>query len=139
MSSKKEQLLEAYQRLMAIRGDCINKVCDRSDVAEMTVKQINYLKIIDQHDNMTFSQLAEKTKITKPSVSDLINKLQGFNCVYKEKCAVDGRVSYIRLTEKGMKIARQETTAVKNLMERVMKSLSEEEIDTLIRLFNKVK
>lgn len=139
MLSKKELLLEAYNRLMAIRGDCISKVCDNTDIAEMTVKQISYLKIIDQHDNMTFSQLAELTKITKPSVSDLINKLQSFGCVYKEKCADDGRVSFIRLTEKGMKIARKETTAVKNLMERVMKSLSNEEIDMLIGLFNKVK
>lgn len=140
MSAEKEKLLlEAYNRLMVIRGDCISKVCDKTDIADMTVKQINYLMIIDRHDNLTFSQLAEITKITKPSVSDLINKLQGFNCVYKEKCSLDGRVSYIRLTEKGMKIARKETTAVKNLTERIMKSLSNEEIETLIALFNKVK
>ncbi len=139
MSSKKEQLLEAFNHLMAIRGDCASKVCEKADIAEMTVKQINYLKIIDRHDNMTFSKLAEITKITKPSVSDLVNKLQGFNCVYREQCTDDGRVSYIRLTEKGMKIARKETTAVKNLIERVMKSLNDEEVDTLIDLFNKVK
>jgi DNA-binding MarR family transcriptional regulator len=83
--------------------------------------------------------LPEIAKITKPSVSDLVNKLKGFNCVYKEKCTADGRVSYIRLTEKGMKIARKEKTAVKNLIERVMKSLNDEEIDVLIGLFNKVK
>ncbi len=139
MSSKKEQLLEAFNYLMTIRDDCASKVCEKADIAEMTVKQINYLKVIDKHDSMTFSQLAEITKITKPSVSDLINKLQGFNCVYKEKCTADGRVSYIRLTEKGMKIARKEATSVKNLIERVMKSLNNEEVDTLVELFNKVK
>ncbi|NJO90531.1 MAG: MarR family transcriptional regulator [Chloroflexia bacterium] len=132
-------MLEAFSHLMTIRGDCASKVCEKADIAEMTVKQINYLKIIDRHDNMTFSKLAEIAKITKPSVSDLVNKLQGFNCVYKEKCTADGRVSYIRLTEKGMKIARKETTAVKNLIERVMKSLNDEEVGTLIELFNKVK
>jgi len=139
MSSKKEKLLEAYNQLMAIKGDCINKVCEKTDIAEMTVKQISYLKIIDKYDNMTFSQLAEITKITKPSVSDLISKLQGFNCVYKEKCSSDGRVSYIHLTEKGMNIARKETTAVKNLTERIMKSLNDDEIELLTKLFNKVK
>ncbi|MDF1546808.1 MAG: MarR family transcriptional regulator, partial [Bacteroidales bacterium] len=116
-----------------------SKVCERNDIAEMTVKQINYLQIIDQNDNLTFSKLAEITKITKPSVSDLINKLQGFNCVYKEKCTRDGRVSYIRLTEKGMNIARHKNTAVKNLINRIMESLTNDEIELLIQLFNKVR
>lgn len=139
MSSKEQRLFEAYSKLMTVQGDCVSKVCELNDIAEMTVKQINYLQIIDQNDNLTFSKLAEITKITKPSVSDLINKLQAFNCVYKEKCTRDGRVSYIRLTEKGMNIARHKNTAVKNLINRIMESLTNDEIELLIQLFNKVK
>ena len=91
MSDKRDELLKAYQNLMAIKGECTSKVCGLYGIAEMTVKQINYLKIIDSCDNMTFSKLAEKTKITKPSVTDLINKLKDFGCVYKEQCKDDGR------------------------------------------------
>lgn len=139
MSDKRKKLLEAYNNLMAVKGECKDKVCDLHGVAEMTVKQINYLKIIDSADNMTFSLLAEKTKITKPSVTDLINKLKDFGCVYKEQCTADKRVSYIRLTEKGMNIARHEYTAVQNLIDRMMSTLTENEIDELIRLFKKVQ
>ena len=104
----------------------------------VSVKQINYLKIIDSSDNLTFSGLAEKTKITKPSVTDLVNKLTSFGCVYKEKCAEDARVSYIRLTEKGINIARHENTALTNLIDRMMKSLNKEEVNELIKIFNSV-
>ena len=138
MSDKREELLKAYQNLMTINGECRSKVFGMYSIAEMTVKQINYLKIIDNYDNMTFSKLAEITKITKPSVTDLINKLQGLGCIYKEKCAEDGRVSYIRLTEKGINIARHESTAVKNLIDRMMKSLNNEEVKELIKIFNAV-
>ncbi len=138
MSDKREELLKAYQNLMTIKGECRSKVCGMYGIAEMTVKQINYLKIIDNYDNMTFSQLAEITKITKPSVTDLINKLQGLGCIYKEKCAEDGRVSYIRLTEKGINIARHENTAIENLIDRMMKSLNNEEVNELIKIFNTV-
>ena len=123
MSDQRQELLLAYQKLMTIKGECTAKVCGLYSVAEMTVKQINYLKIIDRNDKMTISQLAEKTKITKPSVTNLISRLAEFECVYKEKCAHDGRVSYVRLTEKGMNIARHENTATINLIERMMKSL----------------
>ena len=139
MSDRREELLEAYQNLMTINGECRLKVFGRYSIAEMTVKQINYLKIIDKHDNMTFSQLAEIAKITKPSVTDLINKLQGLGCIYKEKCAGDGRVSYIRLTEKGINIARHEKTAIENLIDRLMKSLNSDEVNKLIKIFNKVE
>ena len=139
MSDKREELLKAYQNLMTINGECRLKVFGKYSIAEMTVKQINYLKIIDRYDNMTFSQLAEIAKITKPSVTDLINKLQGLGCIYKEKCAGDGRVSYIRLTEKGINIARHEKTAVENLIDRLMKSLNSSEVNELIKIFNKVE
>jgi DNA-binding MarR family transcriptional regulator len=139
MSDQYTKLYKAYQKLMSIKCECKDKVCGLHGVAEMTVKQINYLKIIDSCDNMTFSGLAEKTKITKPSVTDLINKLEGFACVYKEKSAEDARVSYIRLTEKGINIARHENTALTNLIDRMMKSLNKNEINDLIKIINSVE
>ena len=48
-------------------------------------------------------------------------------------------VSYIRLTEKGINIARHENTALKNLIDRMMKSLNKEEVNELIRIFNTVE
>lgn len=139
MADKQQELINAYQKLMAVKGECTSKVYGLYSVAEMTVKQINYLKIIDGCDNMTFSKLAEKTKITKPSVTDLINKLIDFECVYKEKSTDDGRVSYIRLTDKGINIARHENTALTNLINRMMKSLSNDEVNQLIKIFNSVE
>ena len=139
MSAKKRELLLAYQKLMMIKGECTAKVCDLYSVADMTVKQINYLKIIDRNDKMTISQLAEQTGITKPSVTNLISRLTDFECVYKVKCVNDRRVSYIKLTEKGINIARYEETAVKNLIDRMMKSLDKSEIEQLVMIFNSVE
>ena len=139
MSETSENLLKAFHNLMVVKGECHSKVCDLHNVAEMTVTQINYLKIIDRNDNMTFSQLAEITKITKPSVSVLINKLVALACVYREPCTQDKRVTYIRLTEKGTNIARYEETSVKHLINRMVKSLNENDILELIRIFNKVE
>ena len=139
MSDQGNNLSFAFQQLMSIKTECNNKVCALHNVAEMTVTQINYLKIIDQHDNMTFSMLAEKTGITKPSVTGLINKLEEMECIYKEPCSHDKRVSYIRLTERGTNIARYEQTAVKNLIQRIMKSLNEKEVQALIQLLQKVE
>lgn len=139
MSDKRQELYKAYRKLMTIKGECTTKVCDLYGVAEMTVKQINYLKIIDRNDKMTISQLAEQTRITKPSVTNLISRLTDFECVYKEKCTSDRRVSYVRLTEKGINIARYEDTAILNLVDRMMQSLDETQIEQMIKIFNSVE
>lgn len=49
----------------------------------------------------TMKELAEKIHRTKPTVTVLIDKLVQYGYVTKEKCRLDSRVTYIKLTEKG--------------------------------------
>lgn len=50
----------------------------------------------------TMKELAEKIHRTKPTVTVLIDKLVDFGYVIKEKSAEDNRVTYIKLTPKGL-------------------------------------
>ena len=68
----------------------------------------------------------------------MVNKFVKMDCVYKEKSSKDGRIFYIRLTEKGQKIARAEENALLRVIEKMADSLDEKEIDTLINLLEKV-
>ena len=86
----------------------------------MTVKQIAYLKTIDEQGDVTFSRLAEITRNSKPTITEMINKFVRMECVYREPCPDDGRIMYIRLTEKGQKIAQAEQAALRRVIERMM-------------------
>lgn len=133
------ELLRAYENLTKIKGECSYKLANEYGIGEMTVRQIGYLKIIAEHTSITFSQLADLTRNSKPTVTEMINKFVHCNCVYKEKCANDGRVSYIRLTGRGKTIARAEQLVIKNLVERILRSLEEQEIDMLINILKKIE
>lgn len=132
-------LLKALKHLMHVKGECsceIHKECGSSD---LTLKQIEYLKLMDAHADITFSRLAELTRTSKPTVSELINRLIHLRCVYKERSPDDRRVSFIYLTHKGKGIARAEQTTILRVVDRILVSLSESEVNLLILLFNKVK
>jgi DNA-binding MarR family transcriptional regulator len=58
-------------------------------------------------------------------------------CVYRERCPEDGRVLYIRLTEKGRRIANAEHNAMRLLIEQMMETLDEQEQELLVRLLEK--
>jgi len=88
---------------------------------------------------VTFSRLAEITNNSKPTVTEMVNKFVSRDCVYREPCRNDGRILYIRLTDKGKKIAQAEQAALRRVAERMADSLDEEELALLIRLLAKVR
>jgi DNA-binding MarR family transcriptional regulator len=88
---------------------------------------------------VTFSRLAEITQNSKPTITDMINKLVRMDCVYREQCPDDGRIYYIRLTGKGEMIARAEQKALQQVIERLIESLDEDEINVIIEILKKVR
>jgi len=60
-------------------------------------------------------------------------------CVYRERCPDDRRILYIRLTDKGQKIAKAEHNALRRLIERMVNSMDEHEMDLLIGILQKIR
>ncbi|MEG0075179.1 MAG: MarR family winged helix-turn-helix transcriptional regulator [Eubacterium sp.] len=138
MECKKHELFQAYMKLLEIGYDCSKAINHECQIKNLTNKQIHYLKIIDENNDMTFSKLADFTSISKPTVTEMINKFILCDCVYKEKSDQDKRVCYIHLTTKGRRIARAEELTQLRLIERIESCLDENEINLLIDLLNKL-
>jgi DNA-binding MarR family transcriptional regulator len=69
----------------------------------------------------------------------MVNRFVKMECVYRERCRDDWRILYIRLTEKGQKIAKAEHYALRRVIERMADLLDEHEMDLLIGILNKVR
>ncbi|WP_026882252.1 MarR family winged helix-turn-helix transcriptional regulator [Clostridium akagii] len=134
-----KKLYETYSGLMEIKGECSCKLIDELNMSELTLRQIEYIKKFDQYDCVTTSKLAKDLDLSKPSVTEMIKKFIKLECIYKQKCNEDGRVYYLHLTSKGKGIARFEQLAVKRVVDRIIESLDEQEIDDLITLLSKIK
>lgn len=138
MTARREHLLEVLDRLIAVKNECSCEIFSECGLADMTVKQIAYLKVIDEHGDVTFSRLAEITRTSKPTVTEMINRFVRMECVYRQRSPDDGRVAYIRLTEKGRMIAQAERNALDRFIERMVRSLDESEVDLLVEILKKV-
>jgi DNA-binding MarR family transcriptional regulator len=60
-------------------------------------------------------------------------------CVYRERCPDDGRIHYIRLTEKGKMIAQAESASLHRVIERMIDTLDEHEQELLVEILEKVR
>jgi DNA-binding MarR family transcriptional regulator len=138
MTAKKEHLFIVFENLLKIKSECSCELFSQCGLSDITVKQVGYLKTIDGCGEVTFSKLAKITSNSKPTVTEMINKFVKMECVYREKSSDDGRVVYIRLTEKGQTIARAEEKALMKVIEKMADSLDEKEIDTLVKILEKI-
>jgi DNA-binding MarR family transcriptional regulator len=112
MMARKEHLFIVFENLIKIKSECSCKIFSECGLSDITLKQIGYLKTIDEHGEVTFSKLAQITKNSKPTITEMVNKFVRMECVYREKCPDDGRIFYIRLTRKGQEIVRAEERAL---------------------------
>jgi len=138
MAARREHLFEVFDRLIAIQRECSDEIFSECGLSRLTARQIAYLKIIGKHHDMTFSALAGITKNSKPTVTEMIDRFVHMECAYRQKCPDDGRVVYIRLTEKGRMIANAEQNALNRMIERMVQVLDENDVDLLLEILKKV-
>ncbi len=139
MMERRDRLFEVIENLLRAKNECSCKIFSDCGLSDMTVKQVSYLKTIDEQGEVTFSRLAEITRNSKPTITEMINKFERMNCVYRERSNDDRRFLYIRLTAKGKKIAKVEHDALRQVIERMISSLDESEQDLLIGLLKKIR
>ena len=139
MTEREEHLLAVLDHLLRIRNECSCSIFSECGLSDMTVKQIAYLRLINEEGDVTFSRLAEITKNSKPTITEMINKCERMACAYRERCPDDGRILYIRLTDKGKMIAQAEQASLRRVIERMMNSLDEREQELLVELLKKVR
>jgi DNA-binding MarR family transcriptional regulator len=139
MVDPEEQLFEEFENLFRIKNECSCSILSECGLPDITVRQVAYLRTIDEQGEVTFSRLAEITKNSKPTITEMINRFVRMECVYREPCPDDGRILYIHLTEKGKKIAQAEQAALRQVIEKMADSLNEDELDLLIGILQKVR
>lgn len=139
MVDREENLFEVIENILRLKNECSCTIFSECGLSDLTVRQIAYLKAIAEQDEVTFSRLAEITNNSKPTITEMINKFVRMECVYREPCPDDGRILYIRLTDKGRKIAKADQNALRRVIERMMNSLDEDETDLLIGILQKVR
>lgn len=128
-----------FENLIKLKSECSCQIFSECGLSDITLKQVEYLKAIDGYEEVTFSRLAKITRNSKPTITEMINKFVKMECVYRERSQDDGRIFYIRLTEKGRMIARAEESALLQVIEKMVNSLDENELDMLINILGKLR
>jgi len=97
------------------------------------------LGLLFSREGYTMKDLAEKIHRTKPTVTVLVDKLVNLGYVTKEKSFEDGRVTFIKLTEKGLALEPSFIAISEKLNEVVYHGFSDAEAEDVEKALEKLK
>ncbi len=109
----------------------------KSDLKNLTAKQLYCIELIYVMDNPTLSELATKLKTSKPSTTVMIDRLEEHGYITKVKSDSDRRTAHVHLTEKGITASELHANVHIQFAHLLTKDLTESETDILVVLLNK--
>lgn len=105
---------------------------------DITPEQWTVLRYLWSKDGVTQQELCNATFKDKPSMTRLIDNLEKQQLVSRTSDPKDRRINIIRLTDKGKKLEEATQPLALNTMKEALSGLSEDEINAVGILLNKV-
>ena len=133
-----KKLEEMIARLSGYMGRMEEEARDQYNFKDLTVTQMHYLEAISELENPNLTELAGELKLTKPTVTVLIDKLMEKDLVYRVQSDADRRSSHLHLTEKGKLINEMHGYAHRRMVEDIQKRFTADEMGQLIELLKKI-
>lgn len=133
------RLQETFNELIKnYRGTYRGSMLEELEWSDLTFKQFVYLDAILKMNKPTYSEIAKKFNITKPSVTAMVNKLIGLGYLGRVQSTEDRRVYHISAGIKGNNMLDIEHKAVTGFTRLINSSLTEAEVTLFIDLTKKI-
>ncbi|MEM1135827.1 MAG: MarR family transcriptional regulator [Bacteroidota bacterium] len=113
-------------------------VLSEDEFSKLTIKQYFYMDLISRLKDPTFTELAEKLQITKPSVSAIVNKLIDKGYIKKIQSEDDQRSYHLHLSDKGKTLIEAENKIYRAFSLHIRNTLNEGEQEQFIHIMKKI-
>ena len=121
-----------------LMGQLEAEAFEQEGFSELSLRQVLYLETIAKMEAPTFSELADKLGVTKPSVTALVHKLIRMGYVQKTQSTEDRRVYHIVLAPKGEQFTEMHDNIHQLLAARLAENLDQAEVQQLNTILQKV-
>jgi Transcriptional regulators len=113
-------------------------ILDELECSELTFRQFVYLDSILKMDKPTYGDISRKLKISKPSVTAIVNKLISLGYLKRTQSSDDRRVFHISAGVQGSVMIDVEKNAMNEFARRMTSCLTEAELTSFTTFIAKV-
>ncbi len=103
---------EIATEIMHISRQLIRRAMRAMGSLDIGVGQLPVLKLLSDNGTMTQGALAEEMHVTPATVSGTVRRMERSGLVCRAPAEMDGRIVYVRLTDKGATRCQEATDAM---------------------------
>ena len=115
-----------------------------ADLNELLVEIYRNIEILEESElkksrlNLSISEIAERLKVTRPSVTVAVNKLVQKGYCEKRRREDDGRAVAVALTKAGRKVEAFHARCHRSMIREISDDLTENEMAELLRTMSRI-
>jgi len=102
-----------------------------------TARQIVYIDTINRLDNPNLGEIAKALKLSKPSVTAIVDKLASKGYIKKFQSDEDRRSFHVHLSTKGKNLVKMHGETHNKLADMLHKNLDSNDLKKLVTILNK--
>ena len=106
--------------------------------ASLTGPQLTVLKILEALGDLSLSELSERIRAQNSTVTGIIDRMEREGLVTRVRSSEDRRVIFIKLTDKGARIAQDIAVEPMEMLRSILEGLSVTDMRDLMRILTKL-
>ena len=134
MSNIERTIFDSYRDLYR---PYVNAMNNRLVKYQLYTSQWGILRLIMQRESSTLAELAKESRVEKPSVTRIIQKLIELGYVEVNQ-GNDKREKYVRLTQKGLDVTASIKQEISNYINELTEGIDERELETTRKVLDQV-
>lgn len=134
---RKEKLTALFESISALERKAANEWNSHNELG-FSKSHILILEFLAKEGPKRPSAIADRLKVTTGGVTVLTTKLLKGGFIEKTQSENDRRASQISITEEGLQVLEDSRKQIETLINYLFGMLSEEEINTLQAIYNKM-
>lgn len=131
-------LVEIVEILTRHIGDWEMEFIKKYEAEGFTARQMEYLDVINHFGNPNLGEIAKSLKLSKPSVTAIVDKLATKGYIQKFQSDEDRRSFHVHLSAKGKKLVQAHDQTHEKIADFFAANLDKKDLKTLVSLLNKV-
>lgn len=116
----------------------IDSILSSEEKKQFNITDYYYLTTIYNMDSPNLGEVAEKLKLTKPAISALVKRLIKNDLIEKVQSNEDGRIYYLKVTKKGIKIIEGDNEVYSEFTKLIGEIISKQQLKELDCLLGEV-
>ena len=131
-------LVELIEIITKLIGDWEIQFVEQYVAEGFTTRQLEYVDAIHRLGNPNLGEIAQALKLSKPSVTAIVEKLAGKGYIQKFQSDEDRRSFHVHLSAKGKKLVQMHNDTHQKIADLFRQNLDEKDLKALVTILNKM-